>query len=63
MTEDEGTPVAEPPRAAGRFSALPPRIEMADMVESVDVNGPTNEPSADPNREVAASLGIGLMLA
>ena len=61
VNEDRGTPVADSPRVAGRFSALPPRIELADMIESVDASGPPNEPSSDPNREVVNRWGAGLI--
>jgi hypothetical protein len=58
MADDEGT---APERVKGRFAALPPRVEPADLVEETDVSTPPDQPTSDPNRDVANRWGFGMV--
>jgi hypothetical protein len=58
MADNDG---AAPARRKGRFAALPPRVELADLVEESDVSTPPDEPTSDPNRDVANRWGFGMV--
>jgi len=57
--EDGATPPVTPP-VAGRFAALPPRIDPDDMVEEQSSDTPAPDTTPDPNREVAWRWGLGI---
>lgn len=59
MADDEGTTPA--PGRKGRFATLPPRIPVADLVEETDASTPPDEPTSDPNRDVANRWGAGMV--
>ena len=52
---------ADAPRASGRFAALPPRVPLEDLVEETDASTPPDEPTSDPNRDVANRWGFGMV--
>jgi hypothetical protein len=58
MPDDEDN--AAPP-AKGRFAELPPRIALEDLVEETDASTPPDEPTSDPNRDVANRWGVGMV--
>jgi hypothetical protein len=58
MADDER---ADAPRGAGRFAALPPRVPLEDLVEETDASIPPDEPTSDPNRDVANRWGFGMV--
>ena len=58
MADDER---AEAPRGRGRFAALPPRVPLEDLVEETDASIPPDEPTSDPNRDVANRWGFGMV--
>jgi hypothetical protein len=44
-----------------RFAALPPRVPLEDLVEETDASTPPDEPTSDPNRDVANRWGFGMV--
>jgi hypothetical protein len=58
MADDEDQ--AAPP-GKGRFAALPPRVPLEDLVEETDASTPPDEPTSDPNRDVANRWGFGMV--
>ena len=54
-TQESGT--ASP----SRFAALPPRVPLEDLVEETDASTPPDEPTSDPNRDVANRWGFGMV--
>jgi hypothetical protein len=44
-----------------RFAALPPRVPLEDLVEETDASIPPDEPTSDPNRDVANRWGFGMV--
>jgi hypothetical protein len=52
---------AQPPRDAKRYAALPPRVPLEDLVEETDASTPPDEPTSDPNRDVANRWGFGMI--
>jgi len=57
MADGDG---AEAPRDAKRYAALPPRVALEDLVEETDASTPPDEPTSDPNRDVANRWGFGM---
>ena len=58
MAEDDR---AGAPGGTGRFAALPPRVPLEDLVEETDASIPPDEPTSDPNRDVANRWGFGMI--
>ena len=58
MADDDG---ANAPRDTKRYAALPPRIPLEDLVEETDASTPPDEPTSDPNRDVANRWGFGMV--
>jgi hypothetical protein len=58
MAEEDG---ADAPRNTKRYAALPPRIPLEDLVEETDASIPPDEPTSDPNRDVANRWGFGMV--
>ncbi len=52
---------AEAPSSTGRFAALPARVPLEDLVEETDSSTPPDEPTSDPNRDVANRWGFGMV--
>jgi hypothetical protein len=52
---------ANAPRGTSRFAALPPRVPLEDLVEETDASTPPDEPTSDPNRDVANRWGFGMV--
>ena len=42
-------------------AALPPRVPLEDLVEETDASTPPDEPTSDPNRDVANRWGFGMV--
>ena len=60
MPEDQDTATpAGTPSASGRFAALPPRVELEDMVEEHSIEA-VPEATPDPNTYVAWRWGLGI---
>ena len=57
-TDDSATPPVPAP-VSGRFAALPPRVELEDMVEERSIES-VPEATPDPNTEIAWRWGIGI---
>ena len=58
MADDPDT---DAPSGTGRFAALPPRVPLEDLVEETDASTPPDEPTSDPNRDVANRWGFGMV--
>jgi hypothetical protein len=58
MADDDS---ANAPRNTKRYRALPPRIPLEDLVEETDASTPPDEPTSDPNRDVANRWGFGMV--
>ena len=58
MADGDG---AHAPRDAKRYAALPPRVSLEDLVEETDASTPPDEPTSDPNRDVANRWGFGMI--
>jgi hypothetical protein len=58
MADGDG---AHASRDAKRYAALPPRIPLEDLVEETDASTPADEPTNDPNRDVANRWGFGMV--
>ena len=58
MADDDS---ANAPRNRKRYAALPPRIPLEDLVEETDASIPPDEPTSDPNRDVANRWGFGMV--
>ena len=43
------------------YRSLPPRIATEDMVEETDVSTPPDDPTSDPNRDLANRWGAGMV--
>jgi hypothetical protein len=56
---DDDEASAAPDR--NRFAALPPRVPLEDLVEETDASTPPDEPTNDPNRDVANRWGFGMV--
>ena len=58
MADDDS---ANATRNTKRYRALPPRIPLEDLVEETDASTPPDEPTSDPNRDVANRWGFGMV--
>ena len=61
MTTEPGRRLHPEDRPADNpFRTLPARVATEDLVAEVDVSTTPDEPTTDPNREVAWRWGIGI---
>ena len=58
MADGDGAHAARDPK---QFAALPPRVPLEDLVEETDASTPPDEPTSDPNRDVANRWGFGMV--
>lgn len=59
-TSEAGTGTSSAPDAR-RWAALPPRVPLDELVAESDVSIPPDDPTSDPNRDVANRWGAGLI--
>ncbi len=57
-TSEAGTGHTPAPEAR-RWAALPPRVPLDELVAESDVSIPPDDPTSDPNRDVANRWGAG----
>lgn len=59
--DDTSSRVADAVLRPGQYAALPPRIALADTIAETDISVPPDDPTSDPNRDVANRWGAGLV--